>query len=64
MNRLVAVVMIATLAGLIAEIAARRTPTWAVWASLVFALDGVGLAEQVLTGGHDDGGFLHPHRTA
>lgn len=44
MNRLVAVAMIATLAALVAQIAARRPPTWAVWASLVCALAGIGLA--------------------
>ena len=44
MNRLVAVVMLATLAALVAEIAVRRAPTWAVWASLGFALAGIGLA--------------------
>jgi len=44
MNRLVAVVMVATLAALIAEIAERHEPTWVVWASLVFTMVGVGLA--------------------
>jgi len=44
MNRLVAAVMVATLAALIAEIRAGSEPAWAAWASLLLAASGVGLA--------------------
>lgn len=44
MNRLVAAVMLATLAALIAEIWTGREPAWAVWASLSLTVVGVGLA--------------------
>ena len=44
MNRLVAAVMLATLAGLIAEIWTSREPAWTAWASLFLTAAGVGLA--------------------
>ncbi len=44
MNRLVAAVMLATLAGLIAELWTSREPAWATWTSLVLTAAGVGLA--------------------
>ena len=44
MNRLVAAVMLATLAALIAELWMRREPAWAAWASLFLTALGVGLA--------------------
>jgi len=44
MNRLVAAVMLMTLAGLIAELWTSREPAWATWGSLVLTAAGVGLA--------------------
>ncbi|HVN01889.1 MAG TPA: hypothetical protein VMT68_16945 [Caulobacteraceae bacterium] len=44
MGRLVALVMLATLAALAAEIAARAAPWWIAWPSLVLTLSAVGLA--------------------
>lgn len=44
MNRLVAAVMLTTLAGLIAEIGRNREPAWAAWVSLCLTAAGVGLA--------------------
>ena len=44
MNRLVAAVMLTTLAALVAEIWTGREPAWAVWVSLSLTAFGVGLA--------------------
>jgi hypothetical protein len=44
MNRLVALVMLATLAAIVVEIAKGQTPTWVGWASLGLAGAAVGLA--------------------
>jgi hypothetical protein len=44
MNRLVATVMLATLAALVAEIGTGREPAWGVWGGLVLTVAGVGLA--------------------
>jgi hypothetical protein len=44
MNRLIALVMLATLAALVVEIASRHHPRWAAWASLAFALAPIALA--------------------
>src|SRR5438128_12616963 len=44
MNRLVAAVMLATLAAIAAEITRADTPTWLAWASLALALPAVVLA--------------------
>ncbi|HYB24795.1 MAG TPA: hypothetical protein VED41_13415, partial [Solirubrobacteraceae bacterium] len=47
MNRLIATVMLATLAAIVVEIAAGQHPVWAGWASLAAALAPIALA-----GGH------------
>ena len=44
MNRLVALAMVATLAGVIAELVGESVPRWAAWTSLLFTLAPVGLA--------------------
>jgi hypothetical protein len=44
MNRLVALVMVATLAAIVVEIAAGGEPPWVAWTSLVLALAAIGLA--------------------
>jgi hypothetical protein len=44
MNRLVAAVMLATLAAIIAQIAAGQGPAWAGWASLALAAAPIGVA--------------------
>ena len=44
MNRLVAAVMVATIASIVAEVAGGRGPHWGAWLSLVLAATAVGLA--------------------
>jgi hypothetical protein len=44
MNRLISIVMLATLAALIAEIVEGRGHAWVGWSSLVLAASGIGLA--------------------
>jgi hypothetical protein len=44
MNRLIAAVMLATIAAVIVEIAAGHQARWAVWASLALAAGAIGLA--------------------
>jgi hypothetical protein len=44
MNRLISVVMLATLSAIIAEIANRSVPPWLEWISLVAAASAIGLA--------------------
>jgi hypothetical protein len=44
MNRLVAVVMLATLAAIVVQIASGDSPAWVGWTSLVLAGSGIGVA--------------------
>jgi hypothetical protein len=44
MNRLVALVMVATLVAIVVEIARGSVPAWAAWTSLVLALAAISLA--------------------
>jgi ER membrane protein SH3 len=44
MNRLIATVMLATLAAIVAEIAAGDQPAWVCWGSLALAAAAIGLA--------------------